>query len=114
MINASIVFKKAIAVVALGKFLIFRFFSESLGVADSQAKAIGKASSDSVGASDESVAAMGKNPSDSSALSDSLINSIGRGLSDTIGASDAGSVRGQNYCAFDYFDADYVGYSQSF
>lgn len=45
---------------------------------------------------------------------DSFAHSTGTGLSDTIGSSDSGSLRGQGYCAFDYFEADYVGYSQSF
>ena len=45
---------------------------------------------------------------------DSFAHSTGRGLSDTIGSSDSGSLRGQGYCAFDYFEADYVGYTQSF
>ena len=52
--------------------------------------------------------------SDLATIVDLFANSIGRGLSDTIGSSDAGSLRGQGYCAFDYFEADYVGYSQSF
>ena len=45
---------------------------------------------------------------------DLFSHSIGSGLSDTIGSSDTGSLRGQGYCAFDYFEADYVGYTQSF
>ena len=52
--------------------------------------------------------------SDLATIVDLFAHSTGRGLSDTIGSSDAGSLRGQGYCAFDYFEADYVGYSQSF
>ena len=47
-------------------------------------------------------------------VADLFAYSTGRVLSDTIGSSDSGSLRGQGYCAFDYFEADYVGYSQSF
>tara|TARA_R110000744_G_scaffold157503_1_gene273351 strand:- start:84 stop:872 length:789 start_codon:yes stop_codon:yes gene_type:complete len=52
--------------------------------------------------------------SESAAVSDLFTHFTGRALSDTIGSSDSGSLRGQGYCAFDYFEADYVGYSQSF
>ena len=52
--------------------------------------------------------------SDLATLVDLFSHSTGRALSDTIGSSDSGSLRSQGYCAFDYFEADYVGYSQSF
>ena len=47
-------------------------------------------------------------------ISDLLSRSTMSQFGDTIGSSDAGSLRGQGYCAFDYFDSDYVGYSQTF
>jgi hypothetical protein len=36
------------------------------------------------------------------------------GVSDTIGSNDAGSLRSQGYCSFDYFLEDYVGESRTF
>jgi hypothetical protein len=33
---------------------------------------------------------------------------------DVAQVSDSGSIRGQNYCQFDYFSEDYVGYSATF
>ena len=52
--------------------------------------------------------------SDLATIVDLFTYSSTRGLSDTIGSSDSGSIRGQGYCAFDYFAEDYVGYSQNF
>lgn len=34
--------------------------------------------------------------------------------SDTLSVADSGSLRGQGYCSFDYFNEDYVGYSTTF
>tara|TARA_B110000211_G_scaffold198171_1_gene227970 strand:- start:690 stop:1337 length:648 start_codon:yes stop_codon:yes gene_type:complete len=195
--TATIAFKKAIADISLGKFLIFRFFFENLGLSDSESKALNKSVLDASALSDTATTdlskiksdqtattdstvfdfgtaqndssqtsdaidtfAIGKALQDSSSLSevqtmnfhkfveestgvtddldgeattdddqemtfvkvrsnlatmvDAFAHSTGRGLSDTIGSSDSGSLRGQGYCAFDYFEADYVGYSQSF
>jgi len=194
---AEIGFKKAIAEIKLGNFLIFRFFFDVLGLTDTQAKAVGKSLTDSSGASDESSFGLGKQlddssgfndsaylgfgsvKNDSSAASDEIYNfAIGKGLqdsslvgenqnmdfhkfieevtgvtddldgeatadddqemtftkvrselsivadsfayssissvSDTIGSNDAGSLRSQGYCAFDYFLEDYVGASRTF
>lgn len=52
--------------------------------------------------------------SDLATIVDLFTYSSNKGLSDTIGSSDSGSIRGQSYCAFDYFAEDYVGYSQNF
>jgi len=52
--------------------------------------------------------------SDVAAIADVFAYSTGLDKSDTIGSSDTGFLRGQGYCAFDYFQSDYVGYFQSF
>jgi len=187
MIKAVVAFKKAIASIKLGDFLIFRFFFDALGISDTQSKGMGKALADTQDLSDSTATSLNKVETDSSTatdatslavgislsdtgstsdqintfaigkalqdssnvtedtsfdigieradvfyaaesisvdvdkvrsnlatLSDAFAHSIGRGLSDTIGSSDSGSMRGQGYCAFDYFSADYVGYTQSF
>ena len=194
---ADIGFKKAVATIKLGDFLIFRFFFEILGIVDAPAKNVGKSLadfqavtdltatgvnkgvSDNSGAADAATLGFGTVQSDSGATSDQIdtfaigkglqdtpvtsenqnmdfhkfidevtgvtddldgeataeddqemtftkvrsnlatmtdlfVSSSGKGLSDTIGSSDSGSLRGQGYCAFDYFEADYVGYTQSF
>ena len=46
--------------------------------------------------------------------SDSFAYSSISSVSDTIGSNDAGSLRSQGYCAFDYFLEDYVGASRTF
>ena len=52
--------------------------------------------------------------SDLATIVDAFSYSSSSAVSDTLGASDSGSIRGQGYCSFDYFAADYVGYTQSF
>ncbi len=83
-----------------------KFIAEATGVTDDLD---GEATAD-----DDQEMTFVKVRSNLATLSDAFAHSIGRGLSDTIGSSDSGSMRGQGYCAFDYFSADYVGYTQSF
>lgn len=83
-----------------------KFIAEDTGVTDDLD---GEATAD-----DDQKMTYVKVRTDVAAFSDLFAHSIGRGLSDTIGSSDSGNLRGQGYCAFDYFEADYVGYSQTF
>ena len=83
-----------------------KFISEQTGVTDDLD---GEATAD-----DDQEMTFVKVRSDLATMVDLFAHSTGRGLSDTIGSSDTGSLRGQGYCAFDYFEADYVGYTQSF
>ena len=83
-----------------------KLITEAAGVTDDLD---GEASAD-----DDQEMTYTKVTSDLAAVVDSITHSMISGLSDTIGASDSGSLRGQNYCSFDYFAEDYVGYTQSF
>lgn len=84
----------------------FKVITEAAGVTDDLD---GEASAD-----DDQEMTYTKVTSDLAAVVDSVTHSMISGLSDTIGALDSGSLRGQNYCSFDYFAEDYVGYTQSF
>ena len=86
---ATIGFKKAIAEISLGFFLIFRFFTDALGLSDSQSKSIGKSLSDASAASDSTVTGLGKVTGDGSATSDSQTASLGKALSDFSAMTDA-------------------------
>lgn len=55
-----------------------------------------------------------KELNDSVSVTDNTFMSIGKTFADTIGATDAGSLKMQNYCAIDYFADDYVGLSLTF
>ncbi len=114
MIKAAIVFKKAVAEIKLGYFLITKFLLDSASAADQLVKNFIKSLSDSATVSDAERKEVGKNVNELASMSDVAVNSFGKQLSDTIQASDSGSLRGQGYCSFDYFAEDYVGYSQSF
>jgi hypothetical protein len=85
---ATVGFKKAIAEIALGFFLIFRFFFDALGLSDSQSKSIGKSLGDSSSASDSTVTGLGKVTSDGSATADAQTFSLGKALSDFSAMSD--------------------------
>lgn len=84
----------------------FKVILESAGVTDDLD---GEASTD-----DEQEMNFTKVTSNLASIADALAYSMNSGLSDTMGASDSGALRGQGYCAFDYFAEDYVGYQQSF
>lgn len=73
---ASIGFKKAIADIKLGDFLIFRFFFDSLGLSDSESKALSKPLSDSQAISDVAITGLGKSESDQIGSADSSIVSF--------------------------------------
>ena len=86
---ATIGFKKAIAEISLGFFLIFRFFTDALGLSDSQSKSVGKSLSDASTASDSTVTGLGKVTGDGSATSDAQTASLGKALSDFSAMTDA-------------------------
>ena len=83
-----------------------KFITETAGVTDDLD---GQAT-----ANDDQEMTFTKVRSDLTTLVDLFAYSSTRGISDTMGAFDSGSLRSQNYCAFDYFLEDYVGASQTF
>jgi hypothetical protein len=85
---AEIGFKKAVATIKLGDFLIFRFFFEILGLSDAQTKSIGKSLSDSQAITDLSEQSVGKALSDSSGTADSAALGFGTVQSDSSSTSD--------------------------
>jgi hypothetical protein len=85
---AEIGFKKAVATIKLGDFLIFRFFFEILGLSDAQTKSIGKSLSDSQAITDLSAQSVGKALSDSSGTADSAALGFGTVQSDSGSTSD--------------------------
>ena len=85
---AEIGFKKAVATIRLGDFLIFRFFFEILGLSDSQTKSIGKSLSDSQAITDLSAQSVGKALSDGSGTADSAALGFGTVQSDSSSTSD--------------------------
>ena len=85
---ASIDYKKMVAELKFGDFLIFRFFFDALGLSDSQSKSVGKSLGDSSSASDSTVTGLGKVTSDSSATADAQTFSLGKALSDFSAMSD--------------------------
>jgi len=74
---AEIGFKKAVASIKVGDFLIFRFFFEVLGLSDVQVKSISKSLSDSQAVTDLATQSVGKTLSDNSVTADSAALDIG-------------------------------------
>ena len=121
---AAINFRKAVAKIQLGIFIFFKFFTENIGVADSAPKSFHKfinenftATDDLDGeatAQDDQEITFFKVRSDLAAMTDTVTIAQGKLLGDTSALTDSGSYRGQGYCAFDYFESDYVGYSGTF
>jgi len=85
---AKITFKKAIANIKFGDFLIFRFFFETLGLSDSESKAIGKSLGDTSSAADLAVTGLGKSQSDQAGTADSSIVGFASVQSDSSQTSD--------------------------
>lgn len=85
---AKITFKKAIANIKFGDFLIFRFFFETLGLSDSESKAIGKSLGDASSAADSTVTGLGKSQSDQASTTDSSIVSLTSVQNDSSQTSD--------------------------
>ena len=85
---AEIGFKKAVATIKLGDFLIFRFFFEILGLSDAQTKSIGKSLSDSQEMTDLAAQSVGKSLSDNSGTADSATLGFGTVQNDSGATSD--------------------------
>ena len=85
---ASIGFKKAIADIKIGDFLIFRFFFDSLGLSDSESKAFSKPLSDSQAMTDSLSNTVGKSVADTSASSDATTLEVNKSLSNASSISD--------------------------
>lgn len=85
---AEIGFKKAVATIKLGDFLIFRFFFEILGLSDAQTKSIGKSLSDSQEMTDLAAQSVGKSLSDNSGTADSAALGFGTVQNDSGATSD--------------------------
>ena len=98
--------------------------SDSFSASDDQVFAFGKTLSDSVGVTDDVDGEASvlddqemqffKSTSNVANVSESHVKLTQKVTSDSASASDSGSYRGQNYCAFDYFAEDYVGFSGTF
>lgn len=97
MIKAVVVFKKAIAAInfkkmvadlKFGDFLIFRFFFDALGLSDSESKAIGKSLGDTSSAADLAVTGLGKSQSDQAGTADSSVVGFASVQSDSSQTSD--------------------------
>jgi len=63
---------------------------------------------------DQAYLSLATQTSDDAAANDSHLIVAGKVISDTMGSQDSGSMRAQDYAAFDYFSEDYVGFSQTF
>lgn len=85
---ASIGFKKAIADIKIGDFLIFRFFFDGLGLSDSESKALSKSLSDSQAISDSAITGLGKSESDQAGTTDNLTLNVASVQSDSSQLSD--------------------------
>ena len=87
--TATIAFKKAIADISLGKFLIFRFFFENLGLSDSESKALNKSLLDASALSDTATTDVSKIKSDQAGTTDSSVFDFGTAQNDSSQTSDA-------------------------
>jgi hypothetical protein len=109
-----------------------RGFTESVTMADTSTVTLGKAPSEILVLSDTATRDYTKTVSELAILADNAAKSFTKGLSEAPSltdvvalsaslaiieqpvASDSGSLRMQDYCAFDYFAEDYVGASRTF
>jgi len=79
---ADIGFKKAVATIKLGDFLIFRFFFEILGIVDTPAKNVGKSLADFQAVTDLTATGVNKGVSDNSGAADAATLGFGTVQSD--------------------------------
>jgi hypothetical protein len=89
--KAIIAFKKMIASIALGNFLIIRFLTDAFAATDAAVKSLTKSLTDASSASDSETKAVGKGFSDGSSFSDSEIRATSKALSDNPSATDSQS-----------------------
>ena len=85
---ASVGFKKAVATINFGDFLIFRFFTDALGLSDVQAKNIGKSVNDTQAVTDLAAMGTGKSESDAFSTADAAVLGMGKAHSDAGSLSD--------------------------
>ncbi len=114
MIKLTVAFKRAVAAIKTGYFIIFRFFSDTANLSDSITKTYGKIASDEASFVDTQEITFGKVASDSASFVDVIQLASSKVLTNSAGASDSGLIRVQNYTTFGYFAEDYVGESLAF
>jgi hypothetical protein len=96
------------------KLLFGKNATDTASALDSVAKEAGKVVSDDSSIDDDQELHFMKVRADSGRISESAVLSVDKDLDDSSSVSESGTYRGQGYCAFDYFEEDYVGYSGSF
>jgi len=131
-INFTKVLAEAVAFVDNIVLTKFKTFTDSSTISESPALLVGKTPSEVLTLSDAATRGYTKTVSELATLADNAARSFASGLSeasiltDVVAlsaslaiieqpvASDSGSLRMQDYCAFDYFAEDYVGASRTF
>ena len=83
-------------------------------ISESYAAAFSNSASDGITVAQSFISSYSKAVADGAAWSDSSLLVVGSAVQDGLGLGDAGSIRAQGYCSFDYFAADYVGTSLTF
>ena len=83
-------------------------------VSESYVAAFSNSASDGITVAQSFISSYSKAVADGAAWSDSSLLVVGSAVQDGLGLGDAGSIRAQGYCSFDYFAADYVGTSLTF
>ena len=131
MPNRTVAFKRAIAKIKRGAFLIFQKFvdtataadqltwsmgknvADSATVTDAPALSVTKPFLDAASATDVTTLSAGKNLAESLTISETTTLSATKPFSDTINTSESGLVVAQDYCDITYFSQDFVGQSST-
>ena len=89
-------------------------FVDTYTAADVYTSEVGKPVADGITVAESFISSYSKVVADSASWTDLSSMVISPAVQDALGLSDAGSLRSQGYCNFDYFAADYVGISRTF
>jgi len=131
MPNRTVAFKRAIAKIKRGAFLIFQKFVDTATASDQLTWDMGKNVADSATVTDTPTLSVTKPIADAASVTDAIALvtvknvtealsvgdvttlSASKPFSDTIGATDSGLVVAQDYCDITYFQQDFVGESST-
>jgi hypothetical protein len=114
MLKAKVVFKKAIATIKLGLFVIFKYFTDTTFVSDQPSLDVSKPLADSWAVSEQKSFLVGKPLADSTTIAEQSALIVTKPVSDILTTTDTGLLLMQDYVEVtgSYFLEDYVGTGQ--
>jgi hypothetical protein len=111
---ALIAYKKAVAAIELGLFVIFKYFTDTASVSDQHSLDISKPFSDAGVVADQQTLATAKGLAEAPTAQEQASFDVEKPVSDTLTTADSGLILMQDYVEItgSYFLEDYVGTGQ--